>query len=98
MVCIGCIHKRNIPYLRGQQPVPGASVVYNAATDQITVVLGSQLQLQNVSEPVKVEGYDDLSTSRPAAGLFELYKGSNLTIQGNGSDYYVVHLDVEVCN
>ncbi len=86
------------PIYAGQQPVPGASVVYNAVTDQITIVLGSQLQLQNVSEPVKVEGYDVLPTSRPAAGLFDLYKGSNLTVQGNGSAYYVVHLDIEVCN
>jgi hypothetical protein len=86
------------PIYAGQQAVPGASVVYNATTDQITINLGSQMQLQNVSEPVKVEGYNVLPSSRPAAGLFELYKGSSLTVQGNGSNYYVVHLDVEVCN
>jgi hypothetical protein len=86
------------PIYAGQQPVAGASVNYDATSDQITIVLGSSMQLQNVSEPVKVEGYDLLPSSRPAAGLFELYKGSNLSIQGNGSNYYVVHLDVEVCN
>jgi hypothetical protein len=86
------------PIYAGQQAVPGASVNYDATTDQITIVLGSQMQLQNVSEPVKVEGYNVLPSSRPAAGLFELYKGSNLIVQGNGSNYYVVHLDVEVCN
>lgn len=86
------------PIYAGQQPVPGASVQYNASTDQITIVLGSEMQLQSVSEPVKVEGYNVLPTTRPAAGLFDLYKGSNLTIQGNGSAYYVVHLDVEICN
>ena len=86
------------PIYAGQQAVPGASVVYNATSDQITVVLGDQLQLQDVSEPVKVEGYNQLPSERPAAGLFELYKGNNLTIQGNSSSYYVVHLDVEVCN
>jgi hypothetical protein len=86
------------PIYAGQEAVPGASVVYDATTDQITIVLGNEMQLQNVNEPVKVEGYDQLPSSRPAAGLFELYKGSNLTVQGNGSAYYVVHLDVEVCN
>lgn len=86
------------PIYAGQQPVPGASVQYNATTDQITIVLGSEMQLQSVSEPVKVEGYNVLPSTRPAAGLFDLYKGSNLTIQGNGSAYYVVHLDVEICN
>jgi hypothetical protein len=86
------------PIYAGQQAVQGASVVYNATTDEISIVLGSEMQLQNVSEPVKVEGYDQLPSERPAAGLFQLYKGSDLTVQGNGSAYYVVHLDVEVCN
>lgn len=86
------------PIYAGQQAVPGASVNYNATTDQITIVLGSGMQLQDVSEPVKVEGYNVLPSERPAAGLFELYKGTSLNVQGNGSAYYVVHLDVEVCN
>jgi hypothetical protein len=86
------------PIYAGQVAVEGASVNYNASTDEITIVLGSEMQLQDVSEPVKVEGYNSLPSSRPAAGLFELYKGSNLTVLGNGSSYYVVHLDVEVCN
>ncbi len=86
------------PIYAGQQAVPGASVVYDATTDQISIVLGSEMQLQNVNEPVKVEGYDQLPSERPAAGLFELYKGTDLTVQGNGSAFYVVHLDVEICN
>lgn len=47
-------------------------------------------------EQVKVQGYNELPASRPSAGLFKLYKGRNLVIQGNGSRYYVIHLDVEV--
>lgn len=86
------------PIYAGQQAVDGASVVYDATTDQISIVLGNHMQLQNVSEPVKVEGYNVLPSERPAAGLFELYKGTNLTVQGNNSNYYVVHLDVEVCH
>jgi hypothetical protein len=86
------------PIYAGQQLVPGASVQYDAGTDQITIVLGSQMQLQNVSEPVKVEGYNVLPSSRPASGSFQLYKGADLTIQGNGSAYYVIHLDSEICN
>ena len=86
------------PIYAGQTAVPGASVTYDAATDIITINLGPNMQLQNVSEPVKVEGYNTLPSSRPAAGLFTLYKGTNLTVQGNNSNYYVVHLDVEVCN
>lgn len=86
------------PIYAGQNIVSGASMIYDANIDLITINLGSNLQLQNVSEPVKAEGYTILPNSRPAAGLFTLYKGTNLIIQGNNSNYYVVHLDVEVCN
>jgi hypothetical protein len=47
-------------------------------------------------EQVKVQGFDELPLERPAAGLYELYKGRDLEIQGDGSRYYVIHLDVEV--
>jgi hypothetical protein len=47
-------------------------------------------------EQVKVQGYDVLPASRPAAGQFTLYKGRELVIQGDGSPFYVIHLDVEV--
>jgi hypothetical protein len=86
------------PIYAGQNPISGAFVTYDAVTDQITINLGSNMQLQNVSEPVKVEGYNNLPSSRPPAGLFTLYKGTNLTVQGNNSNYYIIHLDVEVCN
>ena len=89
---------RTYPICAGQNAVPDATVTYDATTDVITINLGNNMQLQNVREPVKVQGYNTLPTSRPAAVLFTLYKGSNLTVQGNNSNYYVVHLDVEVCD
>jgi hypothetical protein len=48
------------------------------------------------NEQVKVQGYAEIPLGRPSAGGFTLYKGRNLVIQGNGSRYYVIHLDVEV--
>jgi hypothetical protein len=86
------------PIYAAQKPFSGAAVLYDATTDEISGVLGNQMQLQNVNEPIKVEGYDELASSRPSAGLFELYKGSNPTVQGNGSAYYDIDLDVEICN
>jgi hypothetical protein len=102
------------PIYAGQKPVEGAFVEYDAVNDVITIVLGENMKLEDVTETtsvhprtgavkvsvndeqVKVQGYNVLPTSRPAAGLFSLYKGRELTIQGNGSAYYVIHLDVEV--
>lgn len=102
------------PIYAGQKLVEGAFVEYDAVNDVITIVLGENMKLEDVTETtsvhprtgvvtvkvndeqVKVEGYDVLPTIRQPAGQFKLYKGRDLTIQGNGSAYYVIHLDVEV--
>lgn len=86
------------PIHAGQNAIDGASIEYDALSDVITINLGSNMFLQDDDESVKVQGYNDLPSSRPAAGLFTLYKGTDLTVSGDGSQYYVVHLDVVVCN
>lgn len=80
----------------GQYKMVGGSVYWNDTN--LIITLGSNWYLKQVNEPVKVQGYDTLPSVRPAAGLFTLYKGTNLTVPGNGSRYYVVHLDVEYCD
>ena len=44
------------------------------------------------------EGYGEgeLPNVRPPSGPFVLYKGTSLTVTGNGSRYYAIHLDVEL--
>lgn len=82
----------------GQKEMVGGSVCYNAATDELTITLGPGWSLQNVSEPVKIQGYGTPPSKRPAAGLFTTYKGTSLgPIKGNNKRYYVVHLDVQYC-
>jgi hypothetical protein len=61
----------------------------------LVINLGSG-RLQDDAEAVKIQGYDNIPASRPAAGLFTTYKGRNLTIAGDGSRYYAIHLDFEV--
>jgi len=83
------------PIYAGQQKIDGG-VRWDPETDVLTINLGSW-QLQDVSEPVKVQGYDSIPDSRPSAGLFTTYKGSSLRVQGNGKRYYAIHLDIELC-
>lgn len=84
----------------GTQPIYAGQVETdgNVSWDGTSLVidLGSW-ELQDVEEPVKVEGYDEIPATRPSAGLFTLYKGTNLTITGDGSRYYAIHLDVQLC-
>jgi hypothetical protein len=80
--------------IAGQNEVIG-TVHYNGS--ELTITLNSGWSLQNVSEPVKIQGYYELPSVRPAAGQFTTYKGSSLVVPVDGFDYYVIHLDVEIC-
>jgi hypothetical protein len=82
----------------GQMLMDGGSICYDATSGMFTVTLGAGWSLDpNTTESVKAQGYSTPPTSRPQAGLFTLYKGTSLTFQGDGSRYYVVHLDLLHC-
>jgi len=67
-------------------------------TSTITITLDPGSDLQNVSEPVKIQGYDTLPSSRPPSGLFTTYKGGDLVVTVPSSRYYVIHLDAKLCD
>ena len=46
-------------------------------------------------EKVKIQGYDEAPTGNPQVGLFNTYKGNDLTIVVDKFNFYGVHLDVE---
>lgn len=79
----------------GQNKDAGSVVVENGFA---TITLNDGWSLQDVSEPVKIQGYSTPPTSRPAAGLFTTYKGSDLVnIPVGNYSFYVIHLDVKYC-
>ncbi len=45
-------------------------------------------------EPVKIQGYEELPDTRPAAGHFTTYKGTSLNPDVDSSKYFVIHLDL----
>ncbi|PNE19821.1 hypothetical protein V511_12445 [Mesotoga sp. Brook.08.YT.4.2.5.1] len=79
----------------GQKKVEGASVTYK--NGKLTIVLGPNMRLQSVSDPVKIQGYAEgsLPSSSPAPGKMTI-KGSDLVISVSPARYYAIHLDVEV--
>jgi hypothetical protein len=85
------------PIYAGQKLTDGTVTVIN---DKITINLGSW-SLQDDDEAVKVLAYNTLPTSRPPSGggpgSPRIYAGKDLEITGNGSRYYVVHLDSFGC-
>lgn len=76
----------------GQQLTDGTITYLNG---EITIDLGSW-SLQNVDEPVKIQGYseNELPVSLPSPGLLNTYKGNQLTVTVPHFRYYAIHLDV----
>jgi hypothetical protein len=84
------------PIYAGQNLIDGAYVTYSNGNFVITLDNSIMKLNQDNDESVKVQGYNTLPDKRPASGLFTLYKGTSLTFDGDGSTYYVIHLDVLV--
>ena len=84
------------PIYAGQMLVEGAYANYSNGV--LTIELGPSMRLRNVSEAVKIQGYnaENLPSSRPPSGQFSTYKGNELIVEIPDYPYYVIHLDVEV--
>jgi hypothetical protein len=85
------------PIYAGRKLVDGAFAHY--VDGVMTIELGPKMVLHNVSESVKIQGYNQgqLPQFRPPAGLFTTYKGNELVVEIDYYPYYVIHLDVKVC-
>jgi hypothetical protein len=77
------------------QTINVGSVTYNGS--QLVITLTGGWELQDDSESVKIQGYDVIPSSRPSAGLFTTYKGTDLTVTVPSYPYYAIHLDVQLC-
>lgn len=83
------------------------TVTYDAIAETITINLtgGWVLDIKDENtdglpdnNTVKIQGYNILPTTRPAAGLFTTYSGNNLVINNVPEfPFYAIHLDVEIC-
>lgn len=85
------------PIYAGQELVEGAFV--NIVAGMLTIDLGDNLMLQDVSEAIKIQVYNTIPTRRPAAGRFTTYKGGMLPEGGidvSGYNFVAVHLDAVV--
>lgn len=59
----------------------------------ITIALNEGWSLQEVSNPVKVQGYSVAPTGNPSPGRFAS-KGTSLTVTVPAASYYGIHLDL----
>lgn len=59
----------------------------------ITITFIEGAGLQDVSEPVKIQGYDDTPTGSSSPGQFQTYKGNDTEVTVEEYKYYAIHLD-----
>lgn len=79
--------------------IPVGTVSFSAVADgqvTITIALSGGWSLDDVDEPVKIQGYDVAPSGNPSPGLFTTYKGSDLTITVPAYAFYGIHLDVRI--
>jgi len=79
------------------QTIDVGTVEYDATAGTLTITLTGGWVLQDVEESVKIQGYDEIPSGRPAAGLFTHYKGSDLVVTIDPYPFYTIHLDVKLC-
>lgn len=77
------------PIYAGQNPTNG-TVSFDGTN--IVIDLGDS-KLEDGTETVKIQGYDEVPAFRPAAGGFA-YKGTDLVVPATGHRYYAIHLDL----
>lgn len=75
----------------GQNEIAGTVELIGS---DLVITLAEDWYLQDVDEPVKIEGYEEYPVVRPAAGLFATYKGDALSIPVGKYNFYAIHLDV----
>jgi len=81
------------------QTLPAGSATLTVNPDltvTIAITLNAGWSLQDVNEPVKIQGYGIAPTGNPSPGLFTTYKGEDLsvTVPGPAFNFYGIHLDV----
>ena len=82
------------PIYAGQYIEVG-EVIYENGT--ISIFLYDNVSLQDVSEPVKIQGFESVPAKRLPAGQFTTYKGTSTTVEVPTFTYYIIHLDVKIC-
>lgn len=81
----------------GQNYLVGTATFSEVVDGKVTITLVALngAQLQDIAEPVKIQGYvAPPPADNPAPGLFTTYKGNATTVTVDAYAYYGIHLDV----
>lgn len=79
-----------------------AGTVHFSAVDggkvTITIEMEEDWSLQDVSDAIKVQGYNGKAPSgNPAPGRFRTYKGNELSFTVDAFEFFGIHVDIQYC-
>jgi len=73
------------------------TVTYDPKLNTLSITLRKGWSLRDISEPVKIQGYNEIPSKTPDTGLLKSYRGKETNIEVPPHLYYVIHLDVQLC-
>ena len=71
------------------------TVSYEPVTGTISIALKNGWQLQDIDEPVKIQGFDNLPDNTPVPHTLKAYRGRETKVTVSPHLYYAIHLDVQ---
>ncbi|MCM1566038.1 MAG: hypothetical protein NC238_08855 [Dehalobacter sp.] len=86
-----------VPVYAGQN-YPVGTVTFSEVVDgKVTIILSALdgARLQDIADPVKIQGYETAPGGNPSPGQFTTYKGSEASITVDAYAFYGIHLDVQ---
>ncbi|HCC70480.1 MAG TPA: hypothetical protein DEQ09_04930 [Bacteroidales bacterium] len=73
------------------------TVTYDPVLNTITICFRDGWTLQDIKDPIKIQGYNKLPGDKPSSILFTTYKGEKTTVKVAPYSYYAIQLDVQLC-
>lgn len=72
------------------------TVTYDPGLNTLTINLRGGWSLRDRSEPVKIQGYDQIPKNIPNTELLNSYRGKETRVVVPPHPYYVIYLDVQL--
>jgi len=72
------------------------TVTYDPGMNTLTINLRDGWSLMDLSEPVKIQGYDEIPADTPPVEQFNSYRGKETIVKIPPHPYYAIHLDVHL--
>ena len=96
--------EKTVIFLAGQKPTDMTVTLTLAGEGKVKMVFKNIFEIapesdgkwvfQDVTDAIKIQGYETAPSGNPAPGQFTYYKGRDLEIVVNSANYYGIHLDV----